>query len=170
MRSLNLNPVTKNLLILNILVYITTIIANQKGMPLAYNLSAHYFNSPLFEPFQIVTHMFVHDLGSIRHIFMNMFILFVFGNHLESIWGAKKFFFVYIASGLGALLLYAGIGTYEIMQLKAQLTSVGYSIQDIQYPFGHGLTYTLFEYSWSTSNLNNNLNDENNMNNQKYSI
>lgn len=60
----------------------------------------------------------MHSSYGFGHIFFNMFALVVFGSHLEKVWGAKRYFIVYIASGLGAYLLYNGIGAYELYQVK----------------------------------------------------
>ena len=65
------------------------------------------FNSGLFNPVQLVTHMFMH--WTIMHIFFNMFGLFLFGRVLESVIGSKKFFILYILSGLGAAFLQLGV-------------------------------------------------------------
>src|SRR5690606_14310927 len=110
MRNLSLQPVTTNLLIINILVFIVAMVNFNSGGNLWFDLSAHYFNTPTFKPYQIVSHMFLHSLFGLRHILFNMLILVMFGNHLERIWGAKRFFIFYIASGIGALVLYNIIG------------------------------------------------------------
>ena len=128
MRGFNLQPVTLNLLIINILVYIIALVSAQSGSNLGSYLSAHYFNVPTFEPYQIVTHMFMHDLMGIRHILFNMLILVMFGNHLERVWGAKRFFIFYFASGIGALVLYNIIGMIEVHQIQEALIADGYQI------------------------------------------
>jgi len=46
----------------------------------------------------IITSMFMH--GSLFHIFANMFSLFFIGNFLERIIGKKRFFWIYIISGI----------------------------------------------------------------------
>ncbi len=94
--------VTKNLLLLNIVFYIVTLIFGSRGIQLIPILGAHYVNSPLFEPYQIVTHFFMHDDQSFMHIFFNMFGLVMFGSLLEKIWGPKRFFIFYFACGLAA--------------------------------------------------------------------
>lgn len=122
----NLPPVTLNLLLINILFFIVAqVLVSQGSWDFVNSLSAHYFNSPLFQPFQVVTHMFMHSLSDIMHIVFNMLLLVMFGAHLERLWGAKRFFIFYIACGLGAYLLYSSIGVYEIMQLKDQLSAAG---------------------------------------------
>jgi membrane associated rhomboid family serine protease len=63
-------------------------------------LGLYYFQSPLFQPWQIVTHMFMH--GGLFHIFFNMWALWIFGKTLESVWGGKRFLVYYLVTGLGA--------------------------------------------------------------------
>lgn len=121
----NIPVVTKNILIINILMYIVTYIDFQMGGNLHSLFAAHFINSPLFQPFQLVTHMFSHSLDGIFHIFFNMFMLIMFGSHLERIWGAKRYFIFYISAGIGAFLLYNTIGFFPISELKQQLIDMG---------------------------------------------
>jgi len=51
---------------------------------------------------QLITYMFIH--GSFLHIFLNMFVLWMFGGQLEREWGAKKFLRYYFITGIGAAL------------------------------------------------------------------
>lgn len=122
----NVPPVTKNLLFLNVLMYIISLVLAARGIDLITMLGAHYVNSPLFEPYQVVSHFFMHS-PSIFHIFFNMFALVMFGGLLERMWGAKRFFIFYISSALGAFALYNVIGVYDLMQMKNQMLSLGYS-------------------------------------------
>ncbi|MCC6702947.1 MAG: rhomboid family intramembrane serine protease [Fluviicola sp.] len=113
--------VTKNLLLLNVLMFILTFVFESKGIALGSILGAHYFGTPLFEPYQIVSHFFMHD--GIFHLFFNMYALVIFGSFLEKLWGPKRFFILYIASALGAFLLYNGMGYFHILELKAQINN-----------------------------------------------
>ena len=124
----NLPQVTKNLLLLNITVFIVVLILAQQGTDYTGLLGAHYINSPLFEPFQMITYMFMHSLNDFLHIVFNMLLLVMFGAHLERIWGPKRFFLFYFACGIGAFALYNAIGVWEIMELKSQITSLGYDV------------------------------------------
>jgi membrane associated rhomboid family serine protease len=108
------------------------VLANQK-IYLDNILSTHYFNSVFFEPYQMITHMFMHSKEDFFHILFNMLILVMFGGHLERVWGAKKFFIFYFACGIGALVLYNSIGVWQIMELKPILEATGNSIGDIDY-------------------------------------
>jgi membrane associated rhomboid family serine protease len=114
----NLPQVTKNFLIINVLMLLATY-AFQNQLNLIHMLGAHNFLSPKFEPYQMVTHFFMH--GNLMHLFFNMFALVMFGAHLERIWGAKRFFWFYIISALGAFVFYAGYSTYEMYQFKQEI-------------------------------------------------
>jgi membrane associated rhomboid family serine protease len=124
----NIPQVTKNLLSLNVMLFIVSLLLAGNGFNLGQYLGAHYFNSALFQPYQIITHMFMHSQTDFMHILFNMLLLVMFGAHLERIWGPKRFFIFYIASGLGAFFLYNTIGVWELMQLKSELFNLGYDI------------------------------------------
>ena len=117
----NIPPVTKNILILNGLFFLATFVLQNQGIDLISLLGAHYVNSPLFKPYQIITYFFMHSNTDFLHIIFNMLLLVMFGAHLERIWGPKRFFIFYIASAIGAFTLYNIIGVYEINQLKNAL-------------------------------------------------
>jgi membrane associated rhomboid family serine protease len=105
-------------------MFILTWVLWNKGIDLNSLLGASYFTSPNFEPYQIVTYMFMHDKTGLQHILINMFMLVMFGAFLEKQIGAKKYFILYVSAGLGALVLYNAIGIYEIMQVKKALVNM----------------------------------------------
>jgi membrane associated rhomboid family serine protease len=116
--------IIKNLLIINGLVFLAQITFDGfdagGGIAVGYmanNFALHHILSPLFKPWQILTHMFMH--GSFFHLFMNMFVLWMFGSVLENLWGPKKFFMFYLVCGLGAALLHLGALYWENFQLLA---------------------------------------------------
>lgn len=83
----NMTPTVKQLLIINIIFFLGSIV-----VPNAEHLLAlYYFENPNFKIWQPVTHMFMH--GGLMHIAFNMFALVSFGSLLENIWGGKKFLF-----------------------------------------------------------------------------
>lgn len=127
----NIPNVTKNLLLLNILFYISSLMMQSNGIPVYEYLSGRYLNSPYFEPYQVVTHMFMHSPTDFFHIIFNMLLLVMFGSHLERIWGAKRYFIFYVSCGLGAFFLYNSIGVWQLMQLKQELVSYGYNISKL---------------------------------------
>src|SRR4051794_29011336 len=96
--------ITKNLLIINGLFFLATFIFGDRGFNLYPYLSAFYPESPYFQPWQIITHMFMH--GDIGHIAFNMFGLWMFGSTVEKTLGSKKFLILYFGAGLGSFLLF----------------------------------------------------------------
>lgn len=93
-------PITKNLLIINILMFFGTIVADSYGIDLARYLGLHFVLSDHFNLAQLFTYMFMH--GGFTHLFFNMFALWMFGRILEQVWGPKRFFTYYIVCGVGA--------------------------------------------------------------------
>lgn len=123
-RSGNTPPVVKNLIIINVVMWLGTMIFLQLFRTnLNFHLGLYYFQSPLFQPWQIVTHMFMHDSSRIFHLFFNMWALWIFGKTLESVWGGKRFLIYYIATGLGAALVHTLVNyiqlSPDIMVLKS---------------------------------------------------
>ncbi len=49
---------------------------------------------------QPLTYMFIH--GDFFHLFMNMFVLWMFGSEMESIWGSRGFLKYYFITGIGS--------------------------------------------------------------------
>ena len=95
-----LPPVVKNLLIINVLMYLATITMGRFHIDLNYILGLHFFKASDFREYQLITYMFMH--GNFEHLFFNMFALWMFGNTLENIWGSKRFLLFYMVCGLGA--------------------------------------------------------------------
>lgn len=121
-------PVVKNLLLLNVFMFIITYLAEMQGIPLTHILGGYVFNSPFFEPYQIVTHFFMH--GGFFHLFFNMFALVMFGSVLEQVWGPKRFFIFYIATALGAFFLHQLVGYFEVNHIKNELMNIGFTNND----------------------------------------
>lgn len=118
----NTPPVTKNLIIINVVMLIGTMLFQRMfNVNLNGILGMFYFQSPFFGPWQIVTHMFMH--GGLGHIFFNMYALWIFGKTLESVWGSKRFLIYYLATGLGAAFFHQLVNYIqfapEIASLKA---------------------------------------------------
>ncbi len=78
-------------------------------------LAAFMPGSQHYEPFQLVTHMFMHaDFG---HLAFNMLSLFIFGPQVESSLGHKRFLFYYLSCGFGALALHLGVQWWELSNM-----------------------------------------------------
>jgi membrane associated rhomboid family serine protease len=117
---MQITPTVKQLLIINILFFIGTQIVGDAAYEV---LSLFYFESPRFQFWQPLTHMFMH--GNILHIFFNMFALYSFGSLLEHLWGGKKFLFFYISCGLGAALLHSGVNYYVVHEGISSMLNEG---------------------------------------------
>ena len=109
--------VTKNLLIINVIAYLAYEVLKRTGVDLNDLLGLHFFMASDFQPYQLLSYMFMH--GNLTHIFFNMFALWMFGCVVENVWGPKKFLFYYIICGIGA----------GLMQELAQFVS--YSVQGL---------------------------------------
>jgi membrane associated rhomboid family serine protease len=111
-------PVVKNLIIVNVLVFIAQETFGRGNPYVIENLFAlHDVHSVYFKPHQLLTHMFMH--GSFEHILFNMFALWMFGSLLENYWGGKRFLQFYIFCGLGAALLHLGVLYLEMEPVMA---------------------------------------------------
>ncbi len=116
-----LTPAVKNLLIINGIFFVLSSVWHplQEFGPLRNPLSDEFMY------FQFLTHMFLHaDIG---HIFGNMLGLLFLGPLLESIWGTKRFYIFYFVCGFGASLLYLGVQTWELYEVKSALDA--YNLQ-----------------------------------------
>lgn len=96
----NIPTITKNLLIVNVVVFLATYLFRTIGVDLNNVLGLHFFLAPDFHIYQLFTYMFAH--GGFSHIFFNMFALWMFGCIVERTWGPKKFLTYYIVCGVGA--------------------------------------------------------------------
>ncbi len=94
-------PVVKNLIILNVLVWVAQLVF-AKQFHLTERIALWPIDTPFFEPYQIFTHMFAHSPYGLIHILFNMFMLWMFGRILENVWGAKRFLTFYLLCGIGA--------------------------------------------------------------------
>jgi len=120
MRGLQLTEVVKSLLIINVMMFLGTMVLGEPSPSSAQNLildptgnvsdwgrnmlAVFSPSSEYFRPYQIVTHMFMH--ADVMHIFFNMFALYMFGPPLENYFGSKKFFIYYFFTAFGAMLLH----------------------------------------------------------------
>ena len=116
-----LPPVVKNLLIINILLFIATGILQSPtlNIDLTKILGLHYWRSELFSPWQIISYMFMH--GNIPHILFNMFAVWMFGTHIENRWGSKRFLNYYLLTGFGAAFLHYLIIHFQIINLESSM-------------------------------------------------
>ena len=128
-RTSNTPPVVKNLIIINVAMLLALFLFQQFfRVNLNGILGMYYFQSPMFKPWQIVTHMFMH--GGLWHIFFNMWALWIFGKTLESVWGSQRFLIYYLATGLGAAFFHMLVNYLQFAPEIAALKSA-YSVDRI---------------------------------------
>src|SRR5438045_2650259 len=114
-----LPPVVKNLLIVNGIMYLASVVILKKfDIDLADYLGLHFPGSEYFYPFQFFTHLLMHSMVTFLHIFSNMLGLWMFGNMLENLWGGKRFLIYYLVCGLGAAFIHTLFTWYEVEQLR----------------------------------------------------
>ena len=124
---IKITDTVKHLIIINVLLFLATQVFGEKMYDL---LAMHYFESPLFKPWQVVTHIFMH--GSVQHILFNMIGLWMFGSSVEQMIGTKRFLILYFIAGIGAVLFSQGIDYIQFKSVYDQMLSVGATPQEIQ--------------------------------------
>jgi len=113
-------PVVKNLIIINLLLFVGTMVAANQGINLTRMLGLHYWASGNFNAAQFVTYMFMH--GGWAHLFFNMFAVFMLGSTLEHTWGSKRFLNFYIITGVGAGLIHLLVTFIRIQIVQAEMS------------------------------------------------
>jgi len=116
-RPSNFPPVVKNLIIINVLVFVAQITMDSQ-FHITEKLMLYPVMFPQFKPYQVFTHLFAHSPAMLFHIVFNMFGLWMFGRILENVWGPKKFLFFYLACGLGAAALHILVQYLRYDQLE----------------------------------------------------
>ena len=116
----HLTPAAKNILIINGIIFILSDFIGLRTY-IIENFGMRYFHSENFQPYQILTYMWVH--GGFGHLFSNMFSVLVFAPILEKVWGSKKFLIFYLVTGIGAGILYSGINYYENYSFEVKVKS-----------------------------------------------
>lgn len=110
-------PVTQNLIIINGLCWLASLVMPKLGINLFDWLGLHFPGTVNFKLHQLITYMFMHDTQSLGHIFFNMFAVFMFGRILETTWGSRRFLFFYIVTGIGAAIVQELTWLYQIHSL-----------------------------------------------------
>lgn len=136
-----LPTVVKNLLIINGLFFLAQNTIGGHGSDFSFEnvFALHAWQSSLFKPWQLVTHMFLH--GDFGHIFGNMLALYMFGSVLENLWGPKRFLTFFLICGLGAALMHLLFLSYELVPMMKDYTSVL-----IERASANGQTTALFNF------------------------
>jgi len=126
--------VVRHLIIINVLMFVGTYVVlgaenwdvvTGTGSLGRLQLAAFVPGSPHFQPYQVLTHMFMH--GDIMHILFNMISLYFFGSAVEMIWGPRRFLFFYLFCGVGAYVLQMATQWWQISSGR-ELADIAYNI------------------------------------------
>ncbi|MCF0188954.1 MAG: rhomboid family intramembrane serine protease [Bacteroidaceae bacterium] len=125
--------ITKNLLIINCLMFFGQIVAEQSGIRLEEWLGLHFWLADHFYPWQFVTYIFLH--GGFAHLFFNMFALWMFGSTMERVWGPRRFIVFFLICGMGAGLtqelaqgakyMVDGMAAYDFVRVGDTVQTMG---------------------------------------------
>ena len=139
-----LPEVTKNLLIINALVFLASYVAEARyNVDINGLLGLHYFSSEKFHPYQFFTYMFMHS--TFEHLFFNMFAVWMFGRVLENVWGGGRFLFYYLVCGVGAGLVQEAAQYFEFMPLMNNLKALSALPSSEMVPID-GVTHTAAQW------------------------
>ncbi|WP_047551538.1 rhomboid family intramembrane serine protease [Psychroserpens sp. Hel_I_66] len=118
----------KHLIIINVIIFIGRMTLGGGNLFMQW-LALYFPENDLFYPWQIFTHMFMH--ANLMHIGFNMFALWMFGTAVETQLGSKKFLFLYLSAGLGAVLFQLGYYYFNYLPLYSELLSSGLTSNEI---------------------------------------
>jgi membrane associated rhomboid family serine protease len=108
-------PVVQALLIANVGMFVLEIVSGGRLInvlalwPLGSGSMVFAQASPPFEFWQLVSYAFLH--GSVMHLLLNMYALWLFGTRMENVWGSKSFTLYYFVCVIGAGLVQLFIAT-----------------------------------------------------------
>ncbi|HQQ95344.1 MAG TPA: rhomboid family intramembrane serine protease [Bacteroidia bacterium] len=139
----HLPVVTKNIIIINVIMFAATFLLESPGVNLMRFFGLHYYLAPDFKPHQFITYIFMH--AGFTHIFFNMFGVYIFGQVLEQVWGPKRYLIFYLLTGLGAALAQYIIMSFEINStlsaINEQINSGGLTVEDQSYLINYKTDY-----------------------------
>ena len=101
----SITDAVKHLIIINVLMFIGTMTVGG-GQTFNQLFTLYFPKNDAFQPWQLITHMFMHGGGT--HLLFNMFALWMFGTPVERQLGTKRFLFIYFSAGIGAFLFQLG--------------------------------------------------------------
>lgn len=123
----NITPIVKNLIIINVLCWLATLILPKVGINLIELFGLHYWQASDFNLIQFVSYMFLHSPNSISHLLFNMFALFMFGQALEYTFGPKRFLIFYLFTGIGAGLIQELTWIWDLHAINEEISAIAAS-------------------------------------------
>ncbi len=92
----------KTLIVINFGLWVlSTLGENQIDLSVIFGLSPETVWPKIWQP---ITYMFIH--GGFWHVAINMFVLWMFGSEMETIWGRQEFLKYYFLTGIGSGLVW----------------------------------------------------------------
>lgn len=130
-------PVVLNLIIINVIVFVAQLVFD-KTFELTNKLALYSYDTGLFKPYQLVTHMFAHSPQNYFHIIFNMYALWLFGSALEKLWGPKRFLIFYFVCGIAAgftqmFLVSQGAAIGASGAIMGLLAAFAYTFPNVQF-------------------------------------
>src|SRR5690606_6459795 len=119
---MRISETVKHIIIINVIMFVGTLTIGN-GVLFTEWFAMYFPENEVFEPWQVITHMFMH--GGIGHIFFNMFALWMFGSPVEYTLGSKRFLFIYFSAGLGAAALQIGFYYFQYLPIYTDLINSG---------------------------------------------
>jgi len=113
----------------NIIIFLFKIISQDPVTPFfnpvvdLFGLSSTNVWPRVWQPF---TYLFIHK--DFLHIFFNMFVLWMFGSELESIWGRKSFLQYYFLTGIGSGLVWLALNVANANYVLAGASGAVYGV------------------------------------------
>lgn len=130
----------KHIIIINVIMFVGTMVIGN-GQLFYKWFSLFFPGGDSFQPWQILTHMFMH--GGFTHLLFNMIGVWMFGSAVEQALGSKRFLLLYFAAGLGAVALQVGVDYFNYASILETLQSAGLSGESITKMLKSGMaTYT----------------------------
>ena len=113
-----LTPIVKYLILLNAAVFAVVYLPEVMGydLNLARSLSLYFPGGENFEPYQLVSHFFMH--ADLMHIAFNMMSLYFLGPVVETRLGPGRFLFLYLLAAFGAVGLHCLEAWYQITRYE----------------------------------------------------
>ena len=143
---MRITDTVKHLIIINVLLWIATMILADRGIGLIQYLGLYFPENNSFGIWQPITSMFMHSAVDPTHIIFNMIGLWMFGSALEERWGKVKFLSFYMITGVGAGLVHTLVNYYGVYSNVNVLVEAGFNQTEIFNVLNEGSFY--YSPSW----------------------
>ncbi len=125
-----LQTTTNRIIAATVLVHVI-ITALFAGAPNTFEMFS--WNTSFFEPWQPLTHMFLH--ANFMHLLFNMLGLWFFGQVLERVWGGQRLLIFYLLCGLGAGIISQLVDHFVFQQIGNRMVGASGAIYGILVAF-----------------------------------